>query len=264
MNKTYVLLDFENAQNHDLGVLREGDCRVFLFYGPHQNKFPVTFTKALLPLGERVELIQIDQQAKEALDFHIAFYLGRLVRDDPHAKFLIVSADKGFEPLVRHTRGLGYDIEQIPVVGHPQGVKSNSAAAVSTPRANGAPETPTAPITVPKVAKKATSGASNPPAASTTAAKKLAPATSKAKRTKLDADDRAKLVENLQKVSTKRPQKRATLIRHIVTLFGNTITDQVAEKLVKQLEAEGQLAFEQSKVVYRLRKVPTSAGSSTK
>jgi hypothetical protein len=39
-----------------------------------------------------------------ALDFHIAYYLGELAVSDPDAYFHIISKDTGFDPLVAHLR----------------------------------------------------------------------------------------------------------------------------------------------------------------
>ena len=54
-------------------------------------------------------------KGKNALDFHIAFCLGRLVqqRDSEaapheHTRFVIVSKDTGFDALLGHVRKLGY------------------------------------------------------------------------------------------------------------------------------------------------------------
>ena len=39
-----------------------------------------------------------------ALDFHIAYYLGKLSAAHPDAYFHIVSKDKGFDPLIKHLK----------------------------------------------------------------------------------------------------------------------------------------------------------------
>ena len=38
------------------------------------------------------------------LDFHIAYYIGKMAEKDPSGYFHIVSKDKGFEPLIRHLK----------------------------------------------------------------------------------------------------------------------------------------------------------------
>lgn len=252
MKTTYILVDYENGQNHDLSLLRDGDYRVHLFHGPHQNKFPVSFTKTLLPLGAGVELIQSDQQAKEALDLHMAFYLGRLALEHPDAKFVIVSADKGFEPLMRHARAMGYDVEQIPFIREAQSVLGEAAELPKVSKATTETGARATPSDVHGPSPKATN--TQAPAKPKQPAKKPAAASTKPTRTKLGPDDRAKVIENLRKVGAKRPSKRKTLERHIVSIVGNDVTAQAAQKLVKELEADGVLAFEQTKVTYKLPK----------
>ena len=49
-----------------------------------------------------------------ALDFHIAYYLGLLVAKHPADRFVIVSKDAGFDPLIAHLRGRNIRCERIP------------------------------------------------------------------------------------------------------------------------------------------------------
>ncbi|MPN45276.1 hypothetical protein SDC9_192843 [bioreactor metagenome] len=48
-----------------------------------------------------------------ALDFHIAYYLGRLSIQHPAARFVIVSKDTGFDPLVAHLRAQKVECERV-------------------------------------------------------------------------------------------------------------------------------------------------------
>ena len=81
MNLTYILIDFENVQPEaeEWRLIRGAHYRIRLFHGPHQNKMEMESAKALLPLGRQLEFVQSDRNGKNALDFHIAFELGRLV-----------------------------------------------------------------------------------------------------------------------------------------------------------------------------------------
>ena len=114
---TYILIDFENVKPTaaDLKLIRGAGYRVLFFHGPHQNKFDADIVKVLQPLGIQVEFIQCERAGKNALDFHIAFNLGRLVQDSQSAAalsgktagFFIVSKDSGFDVLLGHVRTLG-------------------------------------------------------------------------------------------------------------------------------------------------------------
>jgi hypothetical protein len=48
--------------------------------------------------------VKIGGNGSNALDFHIAFYIGRLAERDPNAYFHIVSKDSGFDPLIKHLK----------------------------------------------------------------------------------------------------------------------------------------------------------------
>ena len=60
--------------------------------------------RALQPFGADVKYVQMEGSGHNALDFHIAYYLGRLAVEHPEARFQIVSKDAGFDPLVAHLR----------------------------------------------------------------------------------------------------------------------------------------------------------------
>jgi len=48
----YVLVDFENVQPKDIGLLKDGPFSVKVFLGPNQSKIPVALAAALQSLGE--------------------------------------------------------------------------------------------------------------------------------------------------------------------------------------------------------------------
>jgi hypothetical protein len=81
----YVLIDFENVQPKNLEPLRTTDHLIKVFLGNHQSKLATEFFELLLPFGQRVELIRIEGTGRNALDFHIAFNLGRLSCEEPGA-----------------------------------------------------------------------------------------------------------------------------------------------------------------------------------
>ena len=105
MGLEIFLIDFENVQPSGVGRLVPGTCRIMLFLGQNQNKVPVELTRALQPFGADVEYLNISGNGPNAVDFHIAFYIGHLAQKHPGAKFAIVSGDTGFDPLVRHLSG---------------------------------------------------------------------------------------------------------------------------------------------------------------
>jgi predicted nuclease of predicted toxin-antitoxin system len=96
------MIDFESVQPDALAELNRDPFKVIVFLGDAQSKVPLWFVSALQPLGTRAEYIQVAGNGPNALDFHIAFYMGNLAAVDPEARFHIVSKDKGFEPLINH------------------------------------------------------------------------------------------------------------------------------------------------------------------
>ena len=110
MPTQYILVDFENVQPESLPL--QGDSRVKIFLGPNQGKLSVELVSMLQPLGERVEYIRLETPGRNALDFHIAYYLGALASKDPAGQFQIISADSGFDPLIRHLTARGISIRR--------------------------------------------------------------------------------------------------------------------------------------------------------
>ena len=55
-------------------------------------------------LGSRAEYIKISGNGSNALDFHIAFYVGQIAAKEQDAYFHIVSKDTGFDPLIQHLK----------------------------------------------------------------------------------------------------------------------------------------------------------------
>ena len=72
----YVLVDFENVQPKNLELLKEHPFRVLVFIGANQTKFPRHFVVAMQALGEQADYVEIAGSGPNALDFHIAYYIG--------------------------------------------------------------------------------------------------------------------------------------------------------------------------------------------
>lgn len=105
MRTNFILVDFENVQPRDIDLLRDGPFKVKVFLGPHQSRVPVTLAAALQTLGGNAEYVLVETAGNDAVDFHIAYYLGVLSSEEPTAYFHIISKDKGFDPLIKHLKG---------------------------------------------------------------------------------------------------------------------------------------------------------------
>lgn len=104
MRINYVLIDYENLQPDVLSSLDLEHFRVMVFLGANQTKIPVELAASLQRLGSRAQYVRISGNGRNALDFHIAFYMGEVLASDPTAVFHIIAADAGYDPLLQHLK----------------------------------------------------------------------------------------------------------------------------------------------------------------
>lgn len=122
MKPNYVLVDYENVQPEAISALDKEHFKVIVFVGATQSKVTYEVAIAMQKLGDRAEYIKISGNGPNALDFHIAFYIGRISSIEPDAYFHIVSKDTGFDPLIAHLKSLkipvhrSKDVNEIPIV----------------------------------------------------------------------------------------------------------------------------------------------------
>lgn len=102
LQKTVLLVDYENIQNIPLSALCEENIDIKIFVGQFQSKIPLELVQETQRFGQRLEWIKIEGVGSNALDFHIAFYLGKLSNNISNVSFAILSKDKGFDPLVKY------------------------------------------------------------------------------------------------------------------------------------------------------------------
>ena len=100
----YVLIDYESVQPSQLELLNRDGFIAYVFVGKAQTRLSFETVSAIQDLGERAKYIKISGAGPNALDFHIAFYIGQIGATDPDAFFHIISKDKGFDPLIEHLR----------------------------------------------------------------------------------------------------------------------------------------------------------------
>src|SRR5256885_6813777 len=138
MPDSVLLVDYENIGKIDLGAIPAG-VRVPFFFGASQRSVPTEFLKAALKLGERFVQIDIEGQGKNALDFHIAFYLGEYLARSPQSPCVILSRDKGFDPLIKHLVKRGFAVRRANSLAEALGSRAPPAAAA--PRGQRRPAT---------------------------------------------------------------------------------------------------------------------------
>jgi hypothetical protein len=118
----YVLIDFENIQPKNLEILKSHPFNIIVFVGENQARIPFEMASALQEFGKEAKYIKISGNGPNALDFHIAFYVGKLSAQDKEGYFHVVSKDTGFDPLIKYLRSKkikitrSKDLAEIPIV----------------------------------------------------------------------------------------------------------------------------------------------------
>jgi hypothetical protein len=132
MRVNHVLIDFENLQPELLDALDLPHFRVMVFMGANQTKVPLDFAARLQKLGTRARYVSISGNGRNALDFHIAFYIGELLAQDPGAFFHVIAADKGYDPLLQHLRDRKVFVRRyksVAEISHVKAANSKTLAA---------------------------------------------------------------------------------------------------------------------------------------
>ncbi len=125
MATNYVLIDYENVHPKNLELLTQHPFRVLVFVGESQAKIPFDLADSMQLLGNHARYIKISGNGQNALDFHIAYYIGELAALEPDAHFHVISKDKGFDPLISHLRSKKLkvmrekDLAEIPLLQLP-------------------------------------------------------------------------------------------------------------------------------------------------
>lgn len=225
MTRHYVLIDFENVQPANVGELSPTEHHIKVFAGEHQNKVEFGLVQALQPFGSHAEYIRIVGNGKDALDFHIAFYVGRLSAEHPSASFTIVSRDTGFDPLVKHLVSLGIACRR-------------TSAIAGSPQTKSTTEAPT----VAKAAKKAVP---KPP-------KKQAPKVSAKPPTAVSKERLDEVLQRLQGLKAARPGTVKTLKSSLKAWFKPALAEADVDALMGDLAKLGKIKVTGTKVAYSL------------
>ena len=225
MPRHYILVDFENVQPASLGALKAGDAYIKVFAGQHQTRVDLGLAQALQPFGLHAEYIQIVGNGKDALDFHIAYYIGRLSAEHPGSKFTIVSKDTGFDPLIKHLDARGITCNRVATLP--------GANMPKLPATKAAPAKKTA-----KVAK-AVAKVTRAPAK----AAKAAPAVVHPRL--------SQVLERLAGMKKARPGTVKTL-RSSLKAFTPPLADAEIDTMLELLQRNGVIKVTGTKVAYTL------------
>lgn len=223
MKTHYVLVDFENVQPKNLGVLQAGPFHIKVFLGASQSKITLELARALQAFGSDAEYIQVAGNGSNALDFHIAFYIGRLAATVAEASFTIVSKDTGFDPLIKHLATLGIVCARVKAITDIVPAKQPAAPAMKA------------------VAKKAAK------AFAKTAAKAAQKTAAAPLPGRYD-----EVVARLVKLKAARPATLKKLGSSVLSWFKPPLSQAEVDALLAQLAKNRKIAINGNKVSYAL------------
>jgi hypothetical protein len=122
LRTNYVLIDYENVQPAALAALEKEHFKILVFVGANQTKVNYEVADSLQRLGPKANYVKISGNGPNALDFHIAYYIGQLAAADKDGFFHIISKDTGFDPLIAHLKTKkiyacrSRDVSDMPIV----------------------------------------------------------------------------------------------------------------------------------------------------
>ncbi|MFZ6694617.1 PIN domain-containing protein [Stenotrophomonas acidaminiphila] len=227
----YVLIDHENVQPTDLGLLDRADIRLWVFVGAGQAKLSSELAIQMQAMRERADYVRICGNGPNALDFHIAFYIGQLSGNDPDGFFHIISRDTGFDPLVEHLKARKIRAcRSASIAGMPLFRQAVATDAVAVPATKPKPKAKAVTVVVEKAPAPPPQGES---AASVTATQRL-----------------TRMKTLLSKTKTGRPGTLAALKKHVAAHFQNQIGAEDVGAIIAGLEQAGVVKLEGLKVRY--------------
>ncbi|HSC76535.1 MAG TPA: PIN domain-containing protein [Pseudomonadales bacterium] len=215
MNTHYILIDFENVQVKSLALLKGEHFHVKVFLGPKNTKLPTDLVLAMKDFGDRADYVVLEVGGNNALDFHITYYLGRLVAVDAVASYTVISKDTGFDSLVKHLQKTGVRCERAV------SVETMRCFASVAPVAKAVAKLPAKPVANPGTKKK--------------------------------ADELlAQVLANFKKRKAALPRTEKTLRSTVKTLCGVQYSEKEIEAVFTRLLKKGYVLLNDKRVSYQL------------
>jgi hypothetical protein len=225
----YIFVDYENINDVDPAIIGDRTVHVTFLLGAKKTRFDVTVVEKLVRHAATVELIRLTSPGRNALDFALAYYLGRAVLSDPRGCFHIVSKDKGYDPLIEHLRSrhiFARRHENFTTLRSGSAVRSSVAGSPATTPAAKAAAQPRTPSSLETLAQQAW--------------------------------------EHLRKPTTNRPRTRNKLISHLISHLGKKITETEVSHLVEKLIQTNRLTCDdRERISYHLDRAFRSGLSET-
>jgi hypothetical protein len=202
----HVFVDYENVHTVDAAIIGSKTVHLTLLLGAQKTKLDATVVEMLLRHAANIELIRLKSMGRNALDFALAYYLGRAALANPLSYFHIISKDTGYDPLIEHLRSKNVNIRR-----HDDFTR----LTFSTAR----PSKTASPVAI--------------------LAAKLPPKP-KASDSRLEALE-VRILEHLRKPATKLPGTEKKLVSYVIAHLGKQGNKPDAEELVRMLSQAGHL-----------------------
>ncbi len=220
----HILVDFENVHHVDLSLIGARAVSFTLMVGAKQTKLDAGLVEKLMAHSSSVQLVKLKAAGKNALDFALAYYLGRAALADPTAHFHIIAKDTGYDPLIQHLRERHIDVcrhESCPDLPF---FSPGKAITTSKPVA----EKPAAKAAVKKATKAQTMPA--------------------AKKEDTMEKQMELVVRNFTQHPKARPAKRKTLLAKVADLIKRPVASQEVLSVIEGMQKAGYLKFNEKDV----------------
>lgn len=229
----HVFVDFENVHQLDLSLIGAKSVSFTLMVGAKQTKLDSDLVEKLMSHSSSVQLVKLKSLGKNALDFALAYYLGRAALADSTAWFHIISKDGGFDPLIEHLRARHLHVYRHASCAELTFSWPGKKAPVSVPLVEKVAEKPAVKkVAAKKVAKKAVVKV---------AAKKIAP--SHAGSTDPVAAWMERVLKDFKEHPKAQPKKRKSLIAKIANLIHKEVDGPQVQAVMAGMVKAGKLKF---------------------
>lgn len=226
MVDNYVLIDFENIQPNNLEILKSLKFKLIIFVGSNQKKIPFEIVEIIQSFGSNAEYIKIDGNGPNALDFHIAFYIGKISALEKDSYFHIISKDTGFDPLINHLKLKKIKIQRIKDITCIPMIKNMVSKIDSEDPTKKDLPSKTSENKITHI-KKAISKNSN-------------------------TEEKINKIINFLVQRVGKPSTKKTLINSINDLFKKELNDKEIEKLLDEIIKREYISFNNNKINYSL------------
>lgn len=220
----HVFLDYENVHQIDLSLIGAESVSFTLLVGAKQSKLDTDLVQRMMEHSASVHLVKLKSSGKNALDFVLAYYLGRAALADPAAHFHIIAKDGGYDPLIEHLRERHIN------------VRRHASCADLTFTWPGKAPPPSGPIAIKAVKKKAV--------------KKVAKRSSAKKAAKTKKEDSIeawmeRTVKNFRDHPKALPAKMKTLQTKVGQLIGEPAGGPEVLLVIERMKKAGYLTFDE-------------------